>query len=715
MGKTILFLFLSGILSLSLFPASIQGVVVDTSGRPVAGALVRCAPGTAETRTAADGTFILPADGQVVLTVSAAEYHSEERRLESPGKRVRIVLIPLKILRETVTVTALNEAEKSLSVPFAEDVVSAADAAEEQAETVVAALQKTPGVHYIGKGGVGVTPSLRGLARRRVLVLFDGARLTSDRSAGTAGSFIHPDMLERIEVLKSPASVLYGSDAMGGVLQVFRRREASFPLRFTLHGASADRRSEGSFALDRTFGHLGVQLFLGWAHGGDYKTARERVPLSGYDYYTGDLSVNYRSAARDLSVSYLLSRGRDIGKPERVANPDVRSYYPEEDNNLVQLKWTERRLIPRADLNIELFANPNQYNLRKEKLSTRKTDISLNEAVDFGLKGYVVRKIGASLSLQAGVDWFARRDVRMENQVEKNGRFDSSTLPVGDGRRDDVSAYFTVDYSGLRAVDLLAGVRYGFFRRSAVSDGRFMEKKSQAPAFFMGVSRRFGSLTVYANASRSYRMPSLSEVFYTGITGRTAMVANPELKSESGFGLDAGVKWSRRNLFLGLYLFQNELRDLIEKYRLPDDRYTYRNLFKGRLRGVEVEFQYYPVAPLELFGNFFYIHGKDRDSGQALNDVPPARLFVGARFTQRRFWGQVDWTWSAEKKKFGPAETALDSFHVCDVKAGWYLNAHLAFNVRVGNLFDRFYYPNADPDVPAAKGRDFSVGLSCRL
>lgn len=68
----------------------------------------------------------------------------------------------------------------------------------------------------LGSGGFSIVPSIRGLARRRILLLVDGARLSSDRRTGPNASFLNPEDLARIEILRSPSSVYYGSDAIGG-------------------------------------------------------------------------------------------------------------------------------------------------------------------------------------------------------------------------------------------------------------------------------------------------------------------------------------------------------------------------------------------------------------------------------------------------------------------------------------------------------------------
>jgi outer membrane receptor protein involved in Fe transport len=301
----------------------------------------------------------------------------------------------------------------------------------------------------------------------------------------------------------------------------------------------------------------------------------------------------------------------------------------------------------------------------------------------------------------------------MENETWRNGFLSSSSFPVKNGKRNDLGIYAMLDYSGLAAFDLLAGARLGAFLRNAVSDGVFLKKSSWAPAFFLGITRKIkDTLTLFFNAGTAYRLPSLSEAFYTGITGRSSIIGNPDLKPEKSLNLDAGLKIHCKNIFLGTYFFQYSVRDMIEKFQLSDTSYTYENIEQGRIRGLELEFQFYPLKKLELFGNAFYYIGRSTISEKPVNDIPSPKLFLGAKLWLGRFWSEVNWLASAAVKHPGPAETAIPAYSVTAIKAGCYFSNRLFVFLKIANLFDRVYFANADPDIPPAKGLDFSLGLN---
>ena len=114
-------------------------------------------------------------------------------------------------------------------------------------------------------------------------------------------------------------------------------------------------------------------------------------------------------------------------------------------------------------------------------------------------------------------------------------------------------------------------------------------------------------IVVFANVSKAYRVPSLTELFYTGITGRGFVISQPNLRPETSFNLDAGLKFIFKRFFAGIYSFYYEIDDLIELYWIDaiENIYTYGNVNKGKISGYELEVEYYPIPKLKVFGNFF--------------------------------------------------------------------------------------------------------------
>ena len=142
--------------------------------------------------------------------------------------------------------------------------------------------------------------------------------------------------------------------------------------------------------------------------------------------------------------------------------------------------------------------------------------------------------------------------------------------------------------------------------------------------------------------SRAYRVPSLNERYYTGISGRGFIIAQPGLKPETSLNADAGFRFYGRRFFAGLYGFAYAIDGMIERYTVSPGIYTYGNIDRGRLKGVELEAEYFPMPGWKVFGNMFVIRGRNAATGAPLNDVPPVQFLAGTKAWVGRFSAEVD-------------------------------------------------------------------------
>ncbi|MBP1661726.1 MAG: TonB-dependent receptor [Candidatus Aminicenantes bacterium] len=213
----------------------VRGNVVTPEGTPVEGAVVLHRPSGARAVTDAEGAFVLDlAEGaRVRLEVIHPDYYEQEFDVPKKdlARTVLLRVLPVVRRKEEIVVTALRHPEARAALPVAETVVSKGALAEAMPSNITEGLAATPGVSALGSGGFSLVPSVRGLARRRVLYLVDDARISSERRTGPNASFISPEDVERIEVSRSPASVLYGSDAIGGVIHILTREPELRPGR----------------------------------------------------------------------------------------------------------------------------------------------------------------------------------------------------------------------------------------------------------------------------------------------------------------------------------------------------------------------------------------------------------------------------------------------------------------------------------------------------
>jgi hemoglobin/transferrin/lactoferrin receptor protein len=708
--------------------AEVRGTVVGAVQNPIPGALVLHRASGLKVETDAEGRFVLdlPAAGRIVLEVVHPGYYEREFLLgpKETGRPIVLVLAPLIKQSEEVVVTALRYAEPSIQVPAASTVVSGETLADKLVPNINDGLQDVPGVGALGTAGFSLVPSIRGLARRRVLYLVDGARLESDRRTGPNASFVSPEDIERVEVLRSASSVFYGSDAIGGVIHLMTRMprfDDAMHGRFQAGFGTANGEKRIGLGLEGSSGSWAFSLSFQYADAGLYRAPGGTKVLQS-QYTQGSLLAKaaYRTEKREIDFSLLAARGTDIGKPNSTAVTKP-TWYPREDQNLFQVHWTEKNVGKDGEVHFHAFANPNFLETLTDTYSgflTRES-FARTDSTEYGTQISYSKKLGADLRIEGGMDYFGRGGADAVNIYTSFDEFGGVTdvqeeRSVTNGSRGDLGLFLSADYAAVDRLDILGGVRYDFLRMKALPLGETepILTREEQPTGFLAVSYRLAKdLTVFVNASRAYRLASINERFYTGISGRGFIIGQPDLRPESSFNLDGGLKLLGRRHFFGFYAFRYQIDDMIERYQLDPTTYTYGNIERGRLDGLEFEVEAFLLDGWKVFGNFAAIRGRSLATGEPLNDVPPFRIFTGTRYWKGRFSAELNATFSLAKNTPGPAEISVASSELVNLKAG-YLWHGLIFNVVLGNVFNTTYISRADSDAMIEPGRSLRVGLT---
>ncbi len=713
------------------FAHEIQGVVLTQEGSPVEGAVVLHRSSQNKTVTDKRGEFRLNIleGGEIRLEVIHPDYLEVEVLLSSKDvlKRIIIRLVPLIRQREEIVVTAMRYPESSAEVPAAETVISNETLDEEMPPNITEGIQNIPGVSSLGAGGFSVVPNIRGLARRRVLIMVDNARITSDRRTGPNASFVDPKDVEKIEVLRSPSSVFYGSDAIGGVIHVFTKRmnpQDGLKGTVNLKYGTVNREKGLGFSLRGKRRSTGFYLSFQGNDAENYSSPLEEVLMSKFSQGSLIGKVSYTSKKREVDLGFIGSRGYDIGKPSRDSL-EKPARYPLESQNLIQLRWVEKGLGKTGQLDLQAYINPHFLETRKEKIDVdenykKEESYSKTQSVDFGFHLSYGQKVVDELRIKGGLDFLGRAGAKSRNidtSYDPSGQIQNEfeQFPFSKGGRSDLGFFISGDYTGIKNLDLVAGVRLDFIRLEALPGSAASPNKIRHTAWtgFIGGSVKLTEAVIFfANLSRAYRAPSLNELFYTGITGRGFIIAQPDLSPEMSLNLDTGLKIILKRFFLGLYSFYYEIDNLIERFRTSESIYTYGNVDEGRIYGVEVEMEYYPRPGWKIFGNFFVFEGTSLKTKDPLNDVPPPRLYLGTRFWIKRFSAEVNAVYNLQKADPGPAEIENPSYEIVNLKFNYAVASSLRVYLFVSNLFNKTYLARPDPDSIEEPGRNIVIGLN---
>ena len=711
----------------SLAALEIRGRVTSIKGERIVEAFILHSSSDTSTVTDENGEFrlVVPSSHEISLEIIHPDYLEKHIVLTSEhfSSLVVISLTPSFRPKEDITVTAFRYPEASTSVPAASSVLAKENLEESMPVNISEGILALPGVSNIGTGGFSLVPNIRGLARRRILILLDNARVTSERRTGASASFINPRDIDKIEVLRSPSSVFYGSDAIGGVLHILTRKPSMNDRLngdlYARYGAVNQEKSVG-LNLDGSANTVGYYFSFQAIDAENYSSPRGEVLQSSFSQGSILGKIFHQTNKRDITLSFLGARGYNIGK----ANKDSASKptgYPKESQNFIQFQWKEKDLGPEGELDVQIFANPQFLETIKEKIESYKTkeSFSRTEGLDYGIFLSYSKAFG-KFRLVAGTDYFGRSGI---NAFNRNTSFDafgqtlesSTERPYENGTRRDLGVFASVDYVGMENIDLVGGIRWDTIHLRARPGGEmnFMSSQYDAVTGFLGSSFKISShFTVFGNVAKAYRVPSLSELFYSGITGRGSIVAQPGLKPENSLNLDGGVRFFTKSLYIGLYGFVYEINNLIERYLLEPSIYTYGNVDTGRISGFEIEFEYFPLPGWKLYGNYFAFNGESLKTGDPLNDIPAGRIYLGTQF----WWGHlslgINSTLQQEKKKPGPAEMDIPGYIDLNFKGSYFIGSSIRLFFVLSNALNNTFLSRPDPEAVFNPGRNFQFGLN---
>jgi outer membrane receptor protein involved in Fe transport len=709
-------------------PASkITGRVVDQkTNNPVAGAIVMIGGFPGIVKTDASGRFTVepsPAAPLQVIVVLPGGTVAKPVLVERIDGDVSI---PVDALADE-SVNVVGAAPSIDSAPgAATTLLSNLQISRRAPEHLLQALETVPGVNQVSEGHAAV-PAIRGMARGRVLLLIDGARVTSERRVGPSATFLDPAVLEGIDVARGPGSVAYGSDALGGVISVrTRNAEPGSPLRVrgnaTLGGGIPDRR--GAVEVSKGFVKGGI-LVEGHARGADdWDSPEDDTEIFNSGWKDGGFLVrgNHQLGRGVLHAGWQSDYGRDIERP-RNNSQTVRFYYPYENSHRFTTSYDLGALGGLEQVTFTGFFGSFDQRTDQDRFATATTGRSVERADvsanDYHVKGTAQRALGRA-RLEFGLDINGRLDLEALDIIQAydlagNITRDTTNVSVEDASRTDAGAFLQAEMAVTPVFLLSGGVRGdnvstentgGFFGDRSTSNGAFS-------GFAAGTVGPFSGFSATAQVARGFRDPTLSDRYFRGPSGRGFITGNPDLEPETSLQFDLSGRYTMARTQIGVFYYIYRIDDLIERYTTQTDFFFFRNRGRGKIKGFEIESHTDLGHGYSLEVGAQISRGELEDDGTNLDDISPDTFLLtfGKDFGQRAF-AQVRMAFSADDDRPGPSEVEAPGASIVDLSGGWRFTPNLELRGIVRNLLDDSYYASPDPRWVWAPGRSASVTLA---
>ena len=647
---------------------------------------------------------------------------------------------PKERYHEEMVVTATRYEQDSYNSPTPISVISAEDLSRARPEKMMDLLKREPGLEVAGEGPFRGLPVIRGLTSNRVLILVDGQRLNNGREstqfAGIQPGLVDLGEVERVEVLRGPASVLYGSDALGGVVNIITKQSDFQPVGFQWSGllsgdygtaAESQRyRAEIGGAGPRASFTLGGTFFSAE----DYESPEGIVPNSGMESSAGDAHARFLLSDRSLLRADLeVYRGKDIGFPGYdPATSGVTILFPSFDRDKVGVTYELSEWAGLTSLTASAYAQSidkqSVRNIRFGRFFQDNFTQSLIDSLGANVQG---RAALGRHSLTFGLDWY--RDDLDDNTVAETIFGTSNDVAVPESRQSGLGAYLQDEFPLGAEVFAVVGLRGDAFTFESFDDpdyqGEPFDEDTSALSGNVGVRWEVTShVQLTGSIGRGFRAPNIQERSYYGLvsTGDTFFVQNPDLDPEISLNYEAGFKVRYPRYSGGLTVYYNDLTDFIGFEFIGTDPDT--GLALGRLANIEAATIYGAEFQLEtylgdawtVFTTLAYTRGDNDTLDQPLSYIPPPKAIVGARYQAPRWWveGSMRAVDNQDRVPTLPEPgTPSPGFTTFDLRGGYDLGVGFTVQAAVENLSDKAY---AEPfNLRLEPGRNYRMSLGYKF
>lgn len=619
----------------------ISGTVTDGAGSPIAGATVvlRNKKTGLDRIVSTDNSGRFEFKGlstdEFELITSAKGFGRTTQTLTSAKQQNADVTLQPEAVQEEVTVfTSSRQEELRETLSTKVDVLTSKDLKDTGYETVGEALREIPGV--VTRRGSETTPvtgeQVQGIDSRQVLVLLDGQPVVGAR--GVKSGIINLDRqsvgrLESVEVVKGASSALYGSDAIGGVINL-RTQEQTTPFSASaqISGGSfgaLDTRGRIGFVKDKLSGVFNLERHKN--NGFDLFPSDFTTDGSGYHRYDTYGKLKYQFTPNFSVIGFANgywnnSRGRVVGEPG-LGNPTGRQIIDVDDDTQNYGLTADWAIDGKTNLQVR------GYLARFDEIyrNTTQTGVNLPDGNLFERYGKfdftISRIIGESHFLQAGAEFVKNKYSGLFRLQNDRGEANTQTVWVQD--------------------------KMNFFNRVTFTAGARLDHHS---VFGTAGSPRFGfnfriSDNLYARASwgRGFRAPDLGQLYYKFANPlfRYQVLGNQDLQPEHSGSWQLGGEFNgfSRKLRFGLNFFRNDVRNLINSQSLgtfptraaveaalanvnvdptlsqyvdfyPVMLFVYRNLANVYTQGIEADASYVLPRGFSVSGAYTFLETKDK-------------------------------------------------------------------------------------------------------
>ncbi|MBT6777215.1 TonB-dependent receptor [bacterium] len=614
---TVFFLFAFSVAHSQL---TLSGVVIDDKSKePIPLVNVYDSFSGIGTITDSQGKFAFAFEGQksAKLVFSHIAFDSYYEIFDSNQNELIITMRETLIQMNDVVVTSTRNGYLLRDVPIATEVIGKKEINESGATTVSDLLEQRAGVSTSTNVDGGAIFNMLGLDSRYILILKNGQPITGQFNNRVDLNHISTNNLKKIEITKGPGSAIYGTDAMGGVINIITEDLNDAPTISTSYRASSFGGTPKQISNDPVnsifkssinipFNNFNFSTDLTYQHflkGQQF----EYISADQIDKLNFNNEIDWQANGHDFRIAHQKYNQVDEGATRLSSGLILYTNETNIDRNQVTVnhRWTIKN-----DFSIEQTIRNANY-VRNYKVNNNDGSVSTEDATEEKNTEYelLFNRAYSNLVYNGGFEF-------------SKPEYKSDRIAGGVQKKDIVGIFNQVAWNISSDINLVSGLRFDTYGDTTVLSPR------------LALSYKKSDTWIYRLAyGHGFRAPSFMEslIDWQHLQFGYTVQGNPNLKPEVSKGFTLGVEFRNKNNFqLSTLLYNNTFSNLIKDYAIEPGLLSYRNIEKAYFTGIEIITKWTINSSLSSSFTFNYVKNEDKDNKQIPNTIP---LSLGGRLS----------------------------------------------------------------------------------
>ena len=730
MRRIVFTLIIAALSTVQLFSQSIQGLILnDENNKPIQNANISILNSTRGTVSNEDGQFtIIYAEKETfTILVSCLGFESVHLELsgESTNKALNIKLQPTTIqLNKSIVVTASKNKLLSHKIPDAVSVLTEEELKVNAPRSMAEALIGVPGVWMQKTNHGGGSPFLRGLTGNQTLLLIDEIRLNNAAFRYGPNQYfntIDVFSVNQVEVIRGKGSVLYGSDALGGVINVITQSPKFYTGKSRLKGKgrlklmNKGMEQSGAGGLEyqsqqfAISGNINYKEFGDLFAGGDLGYERP----SSYNETGTNLKAKLRLTDNWLissAYNYLIQN--DVDRYDQVAQRGYETYkFDPQIHNLFYARaeyFGGNSFFRKVKFTFSNQLSDETRKSQKQESTIFKTENDVVKNYGFVLDNF--SEFNRNWSAVSGLEYYS--DLIHSSKIETNTETGEQTEKRGlypNNSKMKNFAVFSQHTFKIEKINLQLGGRFNVNKLNSI-DEEFGEVELKPQSIVGNFSFQYlpnKSDNFIFSANTAFRAPNINDISSFGFFDYGIEIPSDNLAPEKTLTFEAGYKKLTNRFSLSLFAFNTRLKNQIvrvpseyngDEYYEGERVYTKENLAKSNIFGIEAESGFKLNSQFSLIYSITWLYGHDLEKNEPMRRIPPLNGKLALRYKKSRLFSEIEFLFANKQDRLSGGDIddhripvgGTPGWDIFNFKLGYSWNK-ISLHTGIQNIFNQAY------------------------